>query len=176
MRHLTLAVLAVLAACASPTSVTTATLASADAATSLAVGEGLTERRSVTAGGEGQDPLVLLQLQHADGRTLSFEEANHTPHDLMAQAAGGPLAQIMGLFGEETPTLYRARAEENTSEAFLCGPEGPAAIGVVQGADGATQVVALKQELQFETRPDGVTEALPYSPDQVCARLRFRRS
>jgi hypothetical protein len=176
MRSVSLAALAALAACASPISVTTATLISADAATSLAVGERLTEQRSVTDAAEGQDSLVLLQLQHSDGRALSFEEANHTPNDLMAQAAGGPLAQIMGLFGEETPTLYRARQSEHKGEPFLCGPDGPAAIGVAQGADGSTQIVALRQELQFEVRPDGVTEALPYSPDQVCARLRLRRS
>lgn len=176
MRAWAIGLVLIAAACSTPAAVTTATLASADAATSLAVGERLTERRSVTEAGEGQDPLIVLHLQHADGRILAFEEANHTPNDVMAQAAGGPLAQIMGLFGEETPTLYRARRADNTGEAYLCGPEGPAAIGVVQGADGDTQVVALKQEMQFETRPDGIAEALPYSPDQVCARLRFRRS
>jgi hypothetical protein len=33
----------------------------------------------------------------------------------------------------------------------------------------------LRQAIQVETRPDGQLEALPYSPDQVCARLRFRQ-
>jgi hypothetical protein len=177
MRHAALAALAVLAACASPpVPITTTQLAAADAATSLAVGDSVAQLTSTQAGGEGQDPLVNLTLRHADGRTLSFQEANHTPHDVMATGAGGPLAQIMGLPGEETTRLYRAASGESASEgAFFCGPEGPAAIGTHESADGTLMVIGLRQEIQFETRPDGQTEALPYSPDQVCARLRFRK-
>jgi hypothetical protein len=32
----------------------------------------------------------------------------------------------------------------------------------------------LRQPFQSEVRPDGQIEMLPYSPDQVCARLTFR--
>lgn len=176
MRKLIVAAGLVLAACASPAPVTTRTLVSADAATQLAVGERITEESSSQAAGEGMDPVVSLVLRHADGRRLSFQEANHTPHDLTAQRAGGALAQIMGLPGEETTTLYHAVSGENAPEgAFFCGPQGPAAIGVYQAPDGALLMVGLRQAIQFETRPDGVLEALPYSPDQVCARLRFRQ-
>lgn len=165
-----------MAACASPpVPVATSTLTSADATTSLMVGERVTQELSATRAPEGQDPVVQLALRHADGRKLSFQQANHTPNDLMAQRPGGALAQIMGLFGEEAPVLYHAVAEQNSGAPFICGPEGPAAIGLYETADGTTQLVGLKQAIQFETRPDGQMEALPYSPDQVCARLRFQR-
>ncbi|HRE43050.1 MAG TPA: hypothetical protein PKY87_03670 [Terricaulis sp.] len=169
-----IAVAGALAACAAPGPrpvVTSATLAAADASTSLLVGAQLTRDVSTLAAGDGMDPAVTLTLRHADGRTLSFREANHTPHDVMAQAPGGPLAQIMGLFGEESPTLYHALPDQTAP--FICGPEGPAALGVLSGEGGAVQIVGLKQTIQFETRPDGREEALPFSPDQVCARLRF---
>lgn len=165
-----------LAACASPTPVTTRVLVAADAATQLAVGERIIEERSAQALADGADAVVSLALRHEDGRRLAFQEANHTPNDLMAQSAGGALAQIMGLPGEEVTTLYYAASGEDASEgAFFCGPQGPAAIGAYNAPDGAWLVVGLRQPIQFETRPDGVVEALPYSPDQVCARLRFRQ-
>jgi len=174
MRFAILAACLALAACASPAAqVTTSTLAAADAATSLMVGEQVTQTvtsRAPTQ--EGMDPVETLALRHADGRTLMFQAANHTPHDAMAQASGGPLAQIMGLFGDEAPTLYH-RIEGGQGAPFLCAPDGPHSIGAHQGADGAVQIVGLAQAIQFETRPDGVTEPVPYSPDQVCARLRF---
>lgn len=175
MRKLIFASAMILAACTTPpSSVTTDTLASADAATSLAVGERITRITSTRGpSAPGADPVVTLTLRHADGRSLAFQEANHTPHDVMAQSAGGALAQIMGIPGEETTTLYRATG--NGEGAFFCGPQGPAAIGTYAAPDGQLWIVGLRQEIQFETRPDGVTEAVPYSPDQVCARLRFRQ-
>lgn len=166
---LSAAVLA-LAACAATD---TGSLASADAATSLVVGERLTMSTSSAGGGGGQDPLVLLTLTHADGRSMRFEEANHAPHDLVVQAADGPLAQVMGLFGGETPLLYRPR---DNSASFICGAEGPAALGLYRGADGAVSIVGLSQDFHVETRADGGFEAAPFSPDMVCARLRFRAS
>lgn len=163
-----------LAACASPAPVTMRTLAAADAATSLAVGDSVSELVSTQAAAEGMDPVVNLTLRHADGRTLAFQQGNHTNNDLMASAPGGPLAQIMGLHGQEATQLYHATSG-GAEGAFFCGPQGPAAIGVHESADGLVQIVGLRQEIAFETRPDGQVEALPYSPDQVCARLRFRR-
>jgi hypothetical protein len=168
-----------LSACASPAPVTTTALVAADAATSLAVGERISqETSSQPAQQEGMDPANSLTLRHADGRSLSFQEANHTPNDIFVQSAGGALAQIMGLPGEETTTLYYAASGEgagSTEGAFFCGPQGPAAIGTYEARDGTLQVVGLRQAIQVETRPDGQTEAVPYSPDQVCARLKFRR-
>jgi len=167
-----------LSACALAPSVpvTTRTLSSADAATSLAVGETIVEERSTQTAGEGMDPVVHIALRHADGRRLAFQEANHTPNDIIAQSAGGALAQIMGLPVEAAPTLYHAASGESGAPeaAFFCGPQGPAAIGAFTNADGTLQIVGLRQPFEFETRVDGVTYALPYSPDQVCARLRFR--
>lgn len=156
--------------------VTTSTLAAADAATSLATGERLTVSRSVQEAQEGMDPLVTLTLVHADGRALSFIEANHAEGHLRAQAADGPLAQVMGLGAGETPTLYTANSSGNRGTPFLCGPEGPHAIGIFEGGEGQVRIVGLKQEFQFETLSDGTVSALPYSPDQVCARLSFRRN
>lgn len=174
MRIAILALGFALAACASPAAhVSTSTLVAADAATSLLVGERVTQEIvSRAPEQDGMDALETLTLRHADGRTLVFQAANHTPHDVMAQAAGGPLAQIMGLFGEETPTLYH-RVDGGEGAPFLCAAEGPQSLGAYRTPDGAVQIVGLKQPIQFETRPDGVVEALPYSPDQVCARLRF---
>lgn len=175
MRILILATALTVAACASPAPVTTTALLSADAATSLAVGERLTQEVSSRAGGEGMDSTVNLTLRHADGRSINFQEANHTPNDLFVQRAGGALAQIMGLPGEEVTTLYYATEAENEGAPFFCGPQGPAAIGKYQAPDGTLHIVGLRQSIQVETRPDGETEAVPYSPDQVCARLKFRR-
>lgn len=176
MRKLIFASALIAAACSTPASVTTTTLTAADAATSLAVGERVTQSISTQTASEGMDPVVSLTLRHADGRTLAFQEGNHTEHDLIAQRPGGPLAQIMGIPGEEATTLYHAVSGENADQgAFFCGPQGPAAIGTYTAPDGQLLVVGLRQEIQFETRPDGATEAVPYSPDQVCARLRFRQ-
>jgi hypothetical protein len=162
-------------ACVSPVPVTSTALVSADAATSLAVGERVTQEISSRPGGEGMDPAVNLTLRHADGRSINFQEANHTPNDIFVQRAGGALAQVMGLPGDETTTLYYATEGENAGSPFFCGPQGPAAIGTYEAPDRTLQVVGLRLAIQVETRPDGVTEAVPYSPDQVCARLKFRR-
>jgi hypothetical protein len=177
MRKLIFASALALAACASPVPVTSSALVSADAATSLAVGERVTQETSTQApGGEGQDAAVNLTLRHADGRRLAFQEANHSPNDLFVQQSGGALAQIMGI-GEDRPTLYHATSgESGASEgAFFCGPSGPAAIGAYEAPDGTLHVVGLRQNIQVEVRPDGQNEAVPFSPDQVCARLKFRR-
>ena len=178
MRRLILALALLGAACTTPSSVTTSTLTAADAATSLAVGERITQIVSTQGPSvQGADPVVTLSLRHADGRTLAFQQGNHTGNDLAASAPGGPLAQIMGLPGEEATTLYHATSGERGANegAFFCGPQGPAAMGTYTAPDGQLWIVGLRQEIQFETRPDGMTEAVPYSPDQVCARLRFRQ-
>ena len=180
MRRSILALGFILAACVSPpVAVTTSTLVSADAATSLAVGERITVLQSSQEAGDGQDPVNTMTLRHGDGRTLAFQEANHTPYDVMAQGAGGPLAQIMGLQqGNEITTLYYAADGESSQPRgapFICGPQGPAAIGKYEGPDGIIQIVGLREAIQFETLQDGRTLAIPYSPDHVCARLRFRR-
>lgn len=178
MRTLALAAALALAACAMPAStpVTTAALLAADAATSLAVGERISEETSAeTPSVEGADPVISLTLRHADGRRLSFQQGNHTNNDLLAQAPGGPLAQIMGLPGEESPVLYHSVSDESAGGAFFCGPQGPASIGVHEAADGSLLIVGLRQAIEFETRADGSVDAIPYSPDLVCARLRFRR-
>jgi hypothetical protein len=166
----------ILAACASPAPVTTTALVSADAATSLAVGERIPQEVSSQAAAQGSDPVVNLTLRHADGRRLSFQQGNHTANDLTAQRPGGPLALIMGLAGTEATTLYHTASGDGANEsAFFCGPQGPAAIGTYEAPDGTVQIVGLRQEIQFETLPDGSLSALPYSPDLVCARLKFRR-
>ena len=94
---------AALAACASPAPVTSTSLISADAATSLAVGERVTQETSTQAASPGNDPVINMALRHADGRRLGFQQANHTPYDVFVQSAGGALAQVMGLPGEEAP-------------------------------------------------------------------------
>ena len=178
MKKLILAAGVLLTACAMPGGgpVTTASLAAADAATSLAVGERVTEEFSTQRPSvEGADPVVSLALRHGDGRRLSFQQANHTNNDLFVQQPGGALAQIMGLQGEESPALYYAVSGEGNEGAFFCGPQGPAAIGVYEAPDGTVQIVGMRESVQIETRPDGQLEAVPYSPDAVCARLRFRR-
>lgn len=169
-----------LTACAvpQPANTVSTTLVSTDAATSLAVGERISEQTTAQdAGGEGNDPVVNMTLRHADGRTLAFQEGNHAPNDLFVQSAGGALAQIMGLTGNEAPLLFHAASGEggSASGAFFCGPQGPVAIGRYEAPDGSVRIVGLRQEIQVETRPDGQTEALPYSPSLVCARLNFRK-
>jgi len=178
MRRLILTAALLAGACAAPGGPVTYTqLAAADASTSLIVGEQLrAEYQTTRPSSEGMDPVVTMTLRHPDGRAMVFQQANHAPHHLMAQSAGGALAQIMGLFGDETPSLYIATPDRNRGAPFVCATDGPLTIGVHESADGSVRIVGLKQEIVFETRPDGVEEALPYSPDQVCARLNFRRS
>lgn len=167
MRIAALAALFTLSACAAgPTQLT-----AADAATELSVGRQVLMSRSVTQ--TGDDPLIIMTLTHADGRAMAFEQANHTPHDVMAQAQDGPLAQVMGLFGGELPVLYHARRAEHAGEPFVCAPDGPEELGVYQAPDGAVRMVGLNEAFQFSEREDGGAEAHPYSPDHVCARLSF---
>lgn len=176
MRAFLFAAALTLSACAAPGGTTVGTfLIAADAATSLVV-ERMTVEETTFPAGEGMDPLVVLKLHRPDGRALVFQQANHTPHDIFVQTAGGPLAQIMGLPEDASPLLYRATPQDNIGAPFLCAPDGPLLIGYQARADGVVQIVGLKQEFQVELRPDGQTEAVPYSPAQVCARLQFRRS
>lgn len=149
-------------------------LAPADHATQLITGGPLTLTKRVTPPGpEGEDPLVELTLRFADGRALAFEEANHAPDDLRAQAAGGALSQAMAILDPEaTPTLYHAQAHEGA--APLCAPEGPLNLGIYTAPDGAISIVGLKEGFSFETRADGSVEALPVSPSIVCVRMKFR--
>lgn len=167
-----------LSACVLPSAgvTTTAMLAAGDAATALAAGEQLSLARTTYEAPEGQNPLVELAIRHADGRVMAFQQANNAPDNVRAQAPGGALAQVMGLFGEEAPILYVMHTPRNSGAPFICPPHGPLLIGYYEAPDGTVRIVGLKQNFQFETRPDGVTEAIPYSPDQVCARLTFRRT
>lgn len=173
MRLAVLVSVLALAACAT-TSSATRTLTPADSATRLIAGESVTLTRTARSnGGDGQDAATALTMRLADGRTLAFMEANHTPNDVRAQAAGGPLAQVMGLFDETArPTLYAA---ENAAAAPFCAPGGPAYLGIYDSAEG-TLIVGLKEGFQFEERADGTAEALPVSPDLVCSRMRFTRA
>jgi hypothetical protein len=177
MRALVVLAALTLAACAAPTAgpATTTTLTSANAATALLAGSGLRMSVTTQAASAGMDPLVTLTLSQADGRSLRFQQANHTAEDLMTQRPGGPLAQVMGFFGEETPTYYR-RVEGGNGAPFICGADGPVALGVHESANGEVAIVALKQNFTYETLADGTQSALPMSPEQVCARMAFRRS
>lgn len=149
-------------------------LSPADSATSVLVGGPITLRRTTASpGGNGQDAVVNMTLTTADGRVMHFQEANHTPNDVTAQSAGGPLAQVMGFFADEQPTLYSATGGNNGA-AFICAPDGPAMLGVYRAASGEISVVGLRSAFEFEPRADGTSEALPYSPDHVCARMKFR--
>lgn len=149
-------------------------LAPADSATSVLVGGPVTLRRTTaSAGGGGEDAVINMTLTAADGRVMRFQEANHTPNDVMAQSAGGPLAQVMGFFADEQPTLYTA-ADGNSGAPFICAPDGPIMLGVYRAASGEVSVVGLRSAFEFEPRADGTSEALPYSPDHVCARMKFR--
>lgn len=175
MRLALLASVVALAACSTTGGGQTRTLTPADSATRLIAGESVTLIRTVESnGGDGQDAAIALTMRLADGRTLTFMEANHTPFDVRAQAAGGPLAQVMGIFDETaTPTLYAA---DNAAAAPFCAPSGPAYLGVYDAADGTTSIVGLKEGFQFEERADGTAEALPVSPELVCSRMRFTRA
>nr|AQQ75078.1 hypothetical protein [uncultured bacterium] len=179
MRRLILAAALTSSACALPAErapVVTTTLVSADASTSLMVGDQIfLEQRSEPAR-EGMDRIVNITLRHNDGRRIAFHEANHAPHDLFVQRPNGALAQVMALGEAETPRLYHAASGEGAESAFFCGPQGPAAIGMFESADGAVRIVGLRQPFQVETLANGELNAVPYSPDQVCARLNFRRS
>src|SRR5690554_6483464 len=111
MRPLMLAAALALCACALPAErgpVAITTLVSADASTSLMVGDQIfLEKRSEPARA-GVDGIVNITLRHVDGRRIGFQMANHGPHDLFVQRPNGALAQVMALGESETPTLYHA--------------------------------------------------------------------
>ncbi|MES1199228.1 MAG: hypothetical protein ABUS48_04530 [Pseudomonadota bacterium] len=180
MRVRGLLLAAALAGCVTPAAppphVERTMLTPADAATGLLAGGALTLSLSTPANQPaGDDPVINMTLATADGRALGFTEANHAPYDVMAQTAGGPLAQAMGLFGEEAPKLYAANATQNHGAPFLCGPDGPAYVGVYAAPDGSETIVALKSGFDFEAQSDGSYLPIPFSPDHVCARMKFRR-
>ena len=173
MRFALIAVCLGLAACAAPQG-TSERLTPSDSATQLATGGPLTltivSQRPTQ---EGMDPLVTLTVTTADGRALVFQEANHTNTDLAAQRPGGPLANVMGFFGEEAPTLYQ-RVEGGSGAPFICAPDGPLYLGVHRADNGEIAIVGLKSAFEFEDAGTSEPSALPYSPDHVCARMKFR--
>ena len=161
-----------LAACiAAPPRAELTTLTAADPATALIAGQTASLARQTQAV-RNDDPLTLLELRFGDGRVMRFEEANHAPHDLVVQRAGGALAQVMGLDDAATPTLYRAR--DVTRAGAFCAPSGPLAIGVSDGASGV-RIVALKEDFQVDDRAGGGYDVAPTSPSMVCARLAFTK-
>lgn len=179
MRRAGLALLLTLAACGGGQPAGDR-LTPADAATSLITGGPLimTVTPPATPGPEGEDPLILMTLRSADGRTMHFDESNHAPEQVAAQSAGGALAQVMGLPGAAAPKLYGVRAATDAGtqdRPFICAPEGPVSIGYFAAPNGDVTIVGLKQNISFEPRDDGTLSALPFSPDFVCARLHFRR-
>lgn len=173
MRALVVALCVALAGCASAPRAT-ATWTPSDAASSLTTSGPLQARTTSSMSGDGST-LNTLYLTNGDNRRMVFIEANALPHDLAVQQAGGALASIMGFFGDEQPTLYRFNRLPADTSIFLCGPEGPALIGVYANPTGDISLVALKTEFQTETT-GGRVDIAPYSPDHVCARARFRRS
>lgn len=172
MKRFAMIGLLALGACATTTTATTR-LAPADAATALIVGQAAALTQTTKTGRGGGDPLVTLDLRLFDGRVITFEEANHTPMDLAAQADGGPLEQIMGLPETASPRLYRLR--EGANAGNFCAPSGPQYLGVDEAADGSVKIVALKEGFGFETRADGGLDPLPASPQIVCSRMAFRK-
>jgi len=172
MRRTILSLCFLSAACAAPSVVGFGTaLTPADAATSMLAGGAVTMRVASTPA-SGDDPLNVLTLARADGKSMSFEEANHAPNDVAVQAAGGALANAMGLYGEERPVLYHARTG---GTPFICGPEGPTNLGVYSAADGSVSIVGLKSGFDVTPRADGTYDVAPFSPDHICARLRFTK-
>ena len=148
----------------------------ADASSNLIAGAPLYLRAypgSDAGAATGQDAVNVVTLLKQDGRVMAFQEANHAPFDLMAQNAEGPLAQVMGFFGEERPTLYQVSPELSTGAPFLCGPDGPAYIGYYRDADDKATLVGLRSGFSFTTGPDGSAFPEPYSPSEVCARLKL---
>ncbi|MFZ2031976.1 MAG: hypothetical protein WAU68_16815 [Vitreimonas sp.] len=176
MRRTAFALLFLLAACSGGHPVGNQ-LTPTDAATSLITRGPLimTVIPPAHASQDGEDPLILMTLRKADGRVMSFEEGNHAPEQVMAQSAGGPLAQVMGLPDAATPTLYSVRAEGAQGAPFICGPDGPVSIGYYAASNGDVTIVGLRQNISFEPRDDGTMSPLPFSPDFVCARLHFHR-
>ncbi|MET0183481.1 MAG: hypothetical protein ABW199_11395 [Caulobacterales bacterium] len=161
-----------LAACAS-TETEVTRLAPADAATTLIVGQAAQLTQSARASRDGQDSVVNLELRFFDGRAAVFQEANHTPMDIAAQADGGPLSQIMGLPEGAEARLFRL--QDGAAAGNFCAPSGPQFLGVSEAADGSVKIVALKEGFQFDTRADGTFDPLPASPQIVCSRMTFRK-
>lgn len=162
-----------LAACTTNGGGAVINLTPSDAATSMISGGPITMRTVTTPGSTGDDPLVVLTLSRADGKAMNFEEANHAPHDVAVQSAGGALAQAMGLMvGTEQPVLYHVRGG---GAPFFCGAQGPANLGVYTDPTGAVTIVGLKSNFQVEDAAGGRFDIAPYSPDHICARMHFTK-
>ena len=148
-------------------------LTPSDAATSMISGGLIVMRTVTTPASNGDDPLIVLTLSRADGKAMTFEEANHAPHDVAVQSPGGALAQAMGLMGgTEQPVLYHGQAG---GTPFFCSADGPVNLGVYTDPAGAVTIVGLKSNFQVEDAAGGGFDIAPYSPDHICARMHFTK-
>ncbi len=168
-----LALAQTLAACTTNGGGAVINLTQSDAATSMISGGAISMRTVTTPGSNGDDPLVVLTLSRADGKAMNFEQANHAPHDVAVQSAGGALAQAMGLMaGNEQPVLYHLR---QGGTPFFCGADGPANLGIYTDPAGGVTIIGLKSEFQVEDKAGGGFDVAPYSPDHICARMHFTK-
>lgn len=165
---------------AAATQATASLLDSLDGAVALTAAEGGTAALTLTrtavtdATAEGSDPVVTVQLSAADGRTLSGEEANHTPADVMAQAAGGVLAVALQLPSGAVPHFYRVTTPAGGA-ALLCGPQGPASFALAEDGSGGLIVAGLTAAgFDLVAHADGTEGVAPLPANAVCERAVFR--
>jgi hypothetical protein len=134
----------------------------------------LTHTAVTDATAEGGDPLVTVQLQAADARVLSGQEANHTPADLMAQGAGGVLAVALGLPSGAVPHFYRVTTPV-PGAPLLCGPQGPASFALAEDGSGGLVVAGLTVAgFDRVANADGTEGVAPLPADAVCERAVYR--
>ena len=134
------------------------TLVSADASTSLMAGERLRAEYVTHARSAAAIRSSSSRCATAMDAALAFDQANHTPNDLAAQAPGGPLAQIMGSVRRgSADALPRAPTANIAARRSCAAPRALPASASTSAATAACRSSALKQEIQFETRPDGQT-------------------
>lgn len=122
---------------------------------------------------EGMDALVSVQLTAADQRSLTLTEANHAPYDLLAQAAGGPLADAIDAPRDAVVVLYRPSA--SSGAPLMCGPGGPQSVAMAEDGAGGLIVAGLSvAAFAAEAAIDGTEVAAPLPANAVCGRAVYR--
>lgn len=132
----------------------------------------LTLTRTVHEGAEGQDAHVMVRLEAGPERFVELHEANHTPFDVTAQAAGGVLAAAIGA-GAATPVFYQIA--DTAGAPLICGTTAPASMALYEDGAGDLVVVGLTIASFAGTESESGITIAPMPADAVCGRAVYRR-
>ena len=133
-----------------------------------------TRRVDEAAAAEGMDPVATVRLEAGPEQYLELTEANHTPFDLTAQAADGPLASAIGAPAGTSPLFLRIGASAGTP--LICAPDGPSSLALHETAGGELVMTGLTiTAFEGEETASGVMLA-PLPVGAICGRTVYSRA